>query len=703
MKSDFVVPSDIINEISNFVFTSKYARYNSKKKRRETWEEAVDRLEAMHLKKYAYLPDEDQKEIQWAFDMVRRKFVAPSMRSLQFGGKAIEAHQSRIYNCAVRHVDSIRSFSEIFYLLLCGCGVGFGLSKHFVNRLPLLVNKADKTGTVITYVVEDSIEGWADSIEALLSCYMKNTALSGRKIVFDFSRIRKRGTPIKTGGGKAPGHEGLKQSLSKIKAHLDYIIEVNYQFRLKPVDAYDILMHVADAVLSGGIRRSATSVIFDKDDTDMMTAKVNIPVEVSSDFHINKRTKKFEGKVKYKGRKIELELSEWEYNILKTENKVPWMVLEPQRGRSNNSVLLLRKDTTIEEFNKIVESAKQYGEPGFVFANHPWQLFNPCFEIGFMPVTDDGVCGVQFCNLTTQNGVKITSLDIFKDTTKAATIIGTLQAGYTKFPYLSHVAKQLTDKEALLGVSITGMMDNPEILLNAENQRICAELAKEVNKKWAAKININPATRITCIKPEGTSSLVLGSGSGIHPQHAHEFIRRVQCNKDDNVFQHFVTFNPHVIEPSVWSASKTDDVISFPITIPSNALTKKDLTAIKHLEYVKLTQQNWVQGGNNNGNMITHNVSCTIRVRPTEWGDVTKYLFDNKEYFSAVSLLAASGDKDYNQAPNEEVTTEDDRIRFNEYLSRWKRVDYTTLKEDNDETELQQTVACSGGICELVT
>lgn len=699
-----VNPSELINEIGDFVFTSKYARYNNKKKRRETWDEAVDRLEAMHLKKYSWLEEKDKKELRWAFNMVREKLVAPSMRSLQFGGKAIEAHNARMFNCCVRHIDSPRAFAEIFYLLLCGCGAGLGLSKHYINRLPPLVEKTDKTGTVISYVVEDSIEGWADSVEALLLCYFKNTAYSGRKIVFDYSRIRKKGTEIKTGGGKAPGYEGLKQSLTKIKSLLDYVIETKHQTTLKPIDVYDILMHVSDAVLSGGIRRSATIAIFDKDDQDMMNAKTNLAVDKVGAFHKNDKSGKYEGWIKYKGKKIELDLDEWAYTNLKETSALSWFVLEPQRGRSNNSVLLIRDQVSLEEFTATVERTKLWGEPGFIFANDTRALYNPCVEIGFIPVVD-GICGVQFCNLTTQNGSKIKTKEMFMRTAKAAALIGTLQAGYTTFPYLSQAAKQLTEDEALLGVSITGMMDNPDVLLNPENQRAAAAIAVATNKDWAAKLYIKPAARVTCIKPEGTSSIVLGSGSGIHPQHAHRFFRRVQCNKEDNVYQHFAKFNPHVIEPSVWSATKTDDVIAFPLTIPSNAFVKKDLTAIKHLEYIKSTQQNWVIPGRSEANSkpVEHNVSCTIQVRPEEWAEVIQYVYENRRYFCAISMLASSGDKDYKQAPMEAVTTPDDESKFTEALTKWRHVDFTTLKEDEDETEVQQTLACAGGVCELVT
>jgi ribonucleoside-diphosphate reductase alpha chain len=698
-----------LEELSNFVFTSKYARYNEKAGRRETWSETVNRLEKMHMKRFASLSPKDMEELEWAFELVKAKRVVPSMRSLQFGGKAIEAHEAREYNCAVRHVDSLRSFAEIFYMLLCGNGVGIGLSKQFLNRLPNLVNAKDKTGTVITYVVDDTIEGWADSIEALLSCYFKNTSFTGRKIVFDYSKIRVAGAPLKTGGGKAPGYRGLKNAHTKIKKLLDYVIEEAEQTRLKTINAYDMIMHSADAVLSGGIRRSATSVVFQLEDEDMMNAKSFFKVVRKGRFEQDPKTKKYEGYVvledpAYPGKqKIEVELSEWEYENLQKTGQVSWFAVYPYRARSNNSVLLIRNETTAETFDAIFERTKNFGEPGFVFADHPWTLFNPCFEIGFIPVTEDGVCGVQFCNLTSINGAKVNSEQEFMDCMRAATIIGTVQAAYTNFPYLSVAAKTLTESESLLGVSMTGTMDNPRILLNPEIQNKAARAAVEINAKWAKILGINPAARITCIKPEGTASLVLGSSSGIHPHHARKYFRRVQVNKLDPVYRHFKKFNPHMIEESVWSANKTDDVITFPVEVGPNVMVKADLTAIQHLELIKSTQQNWVLPGTTSANAknVTHNVSCTVIVDHAEWETVKKYLFDNKEYFAAVSLLAKTGDKDFQQAPLEAITTPEDELKWDNIIKHFEQVDYKQLKEEEDQTAMQQEMVCAGGQCEL--
>ena len=702
---------DFLSEISNFIFTDKYARYNELMSRRETWEECVSRVEKMHLDKFKkILSKEDLELIKKAFDAVREKRAVPSMRSMQFGGKAVLAHNARIYNCATTHIDSIRSFAEIFYLLLCGCGVTHGVSKYFINRLPNLVGPADKTGTVVTFVVEDSIEGWADTVEALLNCYFRNTAYSGRKIVFDYSRIRPEGSKIKTGGGKAPGYKGLKKSLQKIKALLDYIIEEKGQTRLHPMNAYDIVMHCADAVLSGGIRRAATAAIFDFDDDEMLNAKTAFKVTKFSHFSKNDKGL-WEGYVQVDGQyggikkhKYEVTVKDWEYNILKEQSTIGWNHIEPQRARSNNSVLLLRDRVTEEQFVKLNALTRQWGEPGFVFADHPWQLFNPCFEIGFLPVTQDGVCGVQFCNLSSINGARVKSKQDFLDAVWAVAVIGTLQATYTDFKYLSNTAKQLTEEEALLGTSITGVMDNPQFNLDAKIQAEGAAFAVETNKIWAKKLGINQAARITTLKPEGTSSLVLKSASGIHAHHARRYFRRVQVNKHDPVYKFFKRHNPHMCEESVWSANKTDDVITFPISVGPEAMIKADLTAVKHLDLIKSTQQHWVANGKTEANKkpITHNVSCTIIVDEGEWDTVFKYLFKNRAHFGAVSLLPKTGDKLFAQAPNEAVATEEDEKKWNDIITNYKPVNYKHLTEEEDSTKVSDTVACGSGRCEIL-
>lgn len=703
--SNSVSDTNFLEEMSNFVFASKYARYNDEKKRRETWSEAVDRLSDMHLRKFSTLPTEDIEKIKWAFQMVKDKYVVPSMRSLQFGGIAIEAHNARMFNCCALHIDSLRGFSESFYLLLCGVGVTFGLNSQYISRLPNLVGPDDKNGTVLTYTVQDNIEGWANSVEALLNCYFQNNAFSGRKIIFDYSKIRKKGSKLKTGGGKAPGYKGLKNCHIKIKQILDYIIEQNGQTRLKTINAYDILMHCADAVLSGGIRRAATAVVFQPDDHEMMEAKTFFKVDKYKRFSLDEDTQLYYGKVLVKNKWYDVEIYEYDYNILKEQNKISWFYIEPQRSRSNNSVILLTDEVSKEEFSQVFTKTKEFGEPGFVFASaSALTLYNPCFEVSFIPITSDGRCGAQFCNLSSINGAKIKSINDWEKSVEAATIIGTLQASYTEFPFLNSAAKELTEEESLLGVSITGFMDNPDILLNYNYQKEMAEYAVRVNKEWADKIGINQASRVTLVKPEGTSSLVLGSASGIHPHHAQKYFRRIQCNKIDPVYAHLKNFNSHATEESVWSANKTDDVVSFPVEVPDGVMVKSDLAAIEHLEIIKNTQLNWVDHGTTPANKkpIRHNTSCTVVVNNegSEWNDVMEYLYENRFHFAAVSLLGSDGDKIYKQAPLEKID-ETNSDAFDVLKQKWTRVDYTTLIENTDTTKQSQTVVCAGNQCEL--
>jgi ribonucleoside-diphosphate reductase alpha chain len=647
---------DTLEELSKFIFKSKYARYDEQLGRREEWEEAVSRVEAMHLRKFAHLPEADLDEIRWAFDMVRAKRVVPSMRSMQFGGVAAESHNARIYNCAVRHVDSVRAFAEVFYLLLCGCGVGLGLRKKYMSRLPSLISTTYRGGEPYCYTVPDTIEGWAESLEVLLKSYFTGNELSGKEIIFDYSEIRPEGKPLKTGGGKAPGPWPLKKAHSEIRSVLEHAVLVGDE-RIKSLDAYDVLMHASDAVLSGGVRRSAACVIFDADDHEMLTAKSG-----------------------------------------------NWNVENPQRGRSNNSIMLMRDEVTREDFRRVMEHTRQWGEPGFVFADHEDTLYNPCFEIGMIPVTEDDRCGVQFCNLTSINGSKIKTAHDFYEMARAAAIIGTLQASYTNFKFLSPEAKEITEAEALLGVSIIAMMENKDVLLNSIHQKWGAKIVKETNELWAKKFGINPAARTTAIKPDGTCALALGTmSSGIHPAHSRKMFRRVQVNRREPVYQFFAMHNPHLCEPSSFKPD-TDDVVTFPVVNPEGAMVKSDLDTLSHLEIIKSTQRNWVLSGTNAGvnkKPVHHNVSCTVLVGENDWETVADYLFDNREYFSAVSLLPNDGDKKYHQAPMESVVTSQDRSRFYEYLKNMEPVDYTLLHEFSDLTDLVSEVACSGGQCEL--
>ena len=600
-----------LKSLMDYTFVSKYARWIPEKKRRETWNEAVDRVKQMMLEQYADKP-EVAEEIEWAYEQMRKKRVLGSQRALQFGGSPIFKHNARMYNCIVSYCDRVRFFQECMYLLLCGCGTGFSVQKHHIDKLPDLVPKKEGGKK---YVIPDTIEGWSDAVGILVSSYFDQflghelfEEYNGKNVNFDFSEIRPAGSYLKSSGGKAPGPEPLKKALGNIRKILDKALK-DGQKKLTPIQAYDIVMHTADAVISGGVRRSATICVFSPDDTEMATAKTGT-----------------------------------------------WFIDNPQRGRSNNSALLVRDQTTKEQFAELMKSVKEFGEPGFVWADSTELLVNPCVEIGMWPVCEKtGESGWQACNLSTINCSKIKTEQDFFDACRAATIIGTLQAGFSKFDYLGEASERIIAREALLGVSMTGIMETHDICLDPTIQKRGANIVKKTNKKLAEMLGINQAARTTCIKPEGTSSCILGTSSGIHPHHAKRYIRRVQANKMEPIYNYFRTINPRACDESVWSNNDSDDVVAFCVEVADGSKTKNKVDAIQLLEYVKSTQQSWVLTGTNpelcTQPWLNHNVSNTINVKPEEWDEVEKYIYRNRKYFCGISLLPISGDKDYPQAP----------------------------------------------------
>jgi len=605
-----------LQELQNYTFVSKYARWLEDKKRRETWKEAVERVKNMMHTMYADKNISD--EINWAYDIMYKKKVLGSQRGLQFGGDPILKRHAKIYNCTSSYCDRLRFFQECFWLLLCGSGTGFSVQKHHVAKLPTLEHNPPKDqGTV--YVIEDSIDGWADALGVLLSSYFSKPVEEFKQyknchILFDYSNIRPQGSDLSSGVGKAPGFEPLAKGLERIRILLDRCI-ANGQKKLRPVDAYDIVMHSSDAVLSGGVRRSASLALFSADDEEMAKAK--------------------------------------------TGN---WYIDNPQRARSNNSALLLKNETTLEQFETLMESVKEFGEPGFIWSESTEMIFNPCVEIGMWPVDEQsGESGWQGCNLSTINCSSVTDEEDFYERCKAAAIIGTLQAGFTKLDYLGDISGKIFQREALLGVSLTGIMEKHDLVLSEKVLKQGAKIAVETNKAIADKIGINQAARVTCLKPEGTSSSMLGTSSGIHPHHAKRYIRHVQANILEAPFQHFKNYNPQACEKSSWSANNTDEVIKFPIEVPDGAKLKNQLPAVDMLSVVKETQKNWVNSGKNKSlctqEYLSHNVSNTVTVKPDEWEEVTKYIYNNRKYFAGISLIPQSGDKDYPQAPFTTVYT----------------------------------------------
>lgn len=594
-------------------FFMGYSRWNDSTSKFETWEEAVDRVMDMHTEKYkSKLTFELSELMGFATQAYKNKQILGAQRALQFGGEQLKAKNARAYNCSTSYCDRPAFFNEAMYLLLCGAGVGFSVQSQHIEMLPSISSRSKKK--VKVFQVPDSIEGWADSFAVLLSTYFCTDQVfpeyHGYQVHFDFSKIRAKGSMI-SGGFKAPGSDALRTALIKCEEILERELSAGVN-RLRSIVAYDFVMHMSDAVLSGGVRRSATIAMFSKNDNDMLTAKTG-----------------------------------------------DWFVHNPQRGRSNNSVMLKRGEVTRQDFADIMKSVKQVGEPGFIWTDDLEFLSNPCVEIGMLPRTDDGVSGWQVCNLCEINGSMCNTEQEFFDACKAAAVLGTLQAGYTDFGYLSEASKKITEREALLGVGITGWMNNAEVLFSIDTMRKGAIIINETNKRVAEIIGIKQAARTTCVKPSGNASVILGTASGIHGEHSPLYFRNVQMNEQDEVLQIIQNYNPQMVEKSVWSSSGTDYVVSFPVVSKIGSVYKSELMGVKQLEYVKLAQQNWVEAGTNIDlcvhPKIRHNVSNTITV--DDWDEVEQYIYDNQESFAGISLLSAMGDKGYPQAPFTEVFT----------------------------------------------
>ena len=608
--------------LSETKFYEAYSRYVEEDGRYESWDEAVDRVIGMHEGYYKNKGNELAEYFEEARQAYKEQRVLGAQRALQFGGEQLLKHQMRMYNCTSSYADRPAFFGEVFYILLCGAGAGFSVQKHHIAKLPQLQLR---TKQAKGYVVEDSIEGWASALDVLMSSFFvgggKYPEYEGRRVYFDLSQIRPKGAKI-SGGFKAPGPDGLRRSLDKIEHLLQgIVIDSKEPINIKPIDVYDITMHAADAVLSGGVRRSATICLFSPDDEEMMNAKTG-----------------------------------------------SWYMDNPQRGRSNNSAVIVRDKTTPEQFGKIMESVKQFGEPGFVFVESTEHTTNPCVEIGMFPQMDNK-SGWQGCNLTEINGGMCNTEEDFYKACRAASILGTLQAGYTDFKFLDETSKKIFDREALLGVSITGWMNNPKILFDPQILEKGAQIVKEVNKDLAGRLGINPAARTTCVKPSGNASVLLQTASGIHAEHSDMYIRNVQMNKESEITQAIQKANPYMVEESVWSQSGTDVVVSFPIIPHKESILKDDLIGVTHLEKVKLAQKHWVNAGTNEDlcadKGIRHNVSNTILV--DDWDEVEKYVFENRHSFAGISFLSLSGDKDYNQAPNTGVITAKEMVKkYNE-------------------------------------
>ena len=611
-----------LDTLSKLTVFSKYAKYVPELKRRETWEEIVARYESMMVKKYPKL----ENQIKETSQFILNKKVLPSMRALQFAGPAAEVNNSRIYNCCYLPIDSIHSFSETMFLLLGGTGVGYSVQKQHVAQLPAVT----KPGKARNYLIEDSIMGWADAVKVLMKAYLEG----GFTPKFDFRAIRKKGARLVTAGGKAPGPEPLKICLAHVDAVLSRIEPGN---QLSPLQCHDILCHIANSVLAGGIRRSAMIALFSHDDEEMITCKYG---------------------------------NWWETN--------------EQRGRANNSAVLERGAVSKLEFDALWKriEASGSGEPGIYWTNNLDWGTNPCCEIALRPY--------QFCNLCEVNVSDVTCQEDLNDRVTAAAFFGTLQAGFTDFHYLRPIWSKTTQKDALLGIGMTGI-GSGEIL--KYNLAAAARVAKMTNAIISEQIGTNEAARVTCIKPSGTTSLVLGTASGIHAWHNDYYLRTMRFGKNEDIASYLMVNHPELVEDDVLRPHDTI-CVRIPVKAPEGSIFRTE-SPIDTLERVKKFSIEWIKEGHLIGDN-THNVSATVSLKEEEWPIAGEWMWDNREHYNGLSVLPYFGHS-YKQAPFEDITKEE----YNTRLSSLHALDLTKVIELDDTVEFGQAVACGGGACEV--
>lgn len=677
-------------DLAEFNFLQQYARHVPELGRRETWDEASSRVLQMHLKAYAHRGPVARALIDVAMEYDRNKLILSSQRARQFGGDAIERKPWRIYNCVTSYCNRVRFFQEAFWLLLCGCGTGFSVQRHHVAQLPELLPADEwRNAERDEFVVEDTIEGWADALGALIESRFGFWSRPS----FDYTNIRPYGSPLSI-GGKAPGPTPLAVCLQNVERVLD-----SADGKLTPLECFDIVMHASDAVLAGGVRRAASIALFSPDDGEMMTCK--------------------------------------------TGN---WFADNPQRSRANISAAIT-PDVTYEAFSEILQSTKQWGEPGVIFVACKEFLYNPCVEIGMCPTlirdpkgdvverytldmlnnkdtyTAAGYTyryGWQACNLTEVNCAAFTSEDDALRAVSAAAILGTVQAGYTRADYLGTVSEEILKRESLIGVSLTGMCNTPNIAFDEAWQRRAAEMVNATNRMAAETLGLRPASRTTCVKPSGNAAVLLGCASGIHAEYARRYIRHVQVNALNPVAQHFARYMPQAVFDSVWTSTseKPDVCILFPVEVSEGSLTRKQLSMAAFVEMIVKTQRNWVRHGVNVDRVegLMHNVSNTILVSKDEWESVPSLLWENRAHLSGVSLLGEFGDYDFEQPPFREVyepgsVSVNDPHRghklhawelWHNLRDAWISVPFDELVEQQDQTASPAAEpSCAGGACEF--
>lgn len=648
-----------IQMLSDIVVYNKYARVSHINQRKETLDEIFDRLQNMHIKKYPYL----ELEIKNVFEnYVKPKLVFPSMRSMQFGGRAIETNNTRMFNCSYLTVEGIKDIGDIMFLLMSGVGVGYGVYQDKLSEFTFARNVSKKKSEI--FAIPDTAEGWSESFVKLLQGYFDPKA---PKYFFKYIKIRPAGTPLLTSGGLAPGKEPLERAINKIRTLLDRRMKTAKQ--LTTLDIHDIICYMADAVISGGTRRSALIAIFDPNDELMFNSK---------DYK----------NYNYEGEGLNL-----------------------QRARANNSMIINKNSDPNEiknYINTVVDKAiaSGYGEPGvFMSPNNDgsWGT-NPCGEIGLN--------SHQFCNLTTINAEACTTQEQFLKVCEAASFLGTLQAGYTNFPYISKKWKKVTEREALLGVSMTGIasqfINNPDIDL-AAGARKCVD----TNRKIADKIGINKAFRITTVKPEGSSSKVIGTSSGIHAWHNEYYIQRITFSKIEPIYKYlekkFAGKNIPILDKPILQQDATNPESAYfaiPIRVPEGSITRHEKVG-DLLSRISRVYREWIISGtvNPDGNVEkTHNVSCTINFKSEEEAELREWLLKNYHNYNAFTISPALDPevvKSFAVLMWEDISEEVYYKLVDVYMQA--NLDLTEIMEFTDLTNhATQSLACTAGGCEIL-
>lgn len=626
-----------ISQYQKFVALSRYSRWLDTEQRRETWEEVTERylnylLSAVEQKtgvSVALYKDNLKKGIV-------NLDVLPSMRAMMMAGPALERCNVGAYNCSYLPVDNVRAFDETMYILMCGTGVGFSVERQYVSQLPVVNEHLEDTSTVI--IVEDSRSGWAKGLRELLSLLY-----AGRIPSWDLSKLRPAGAKLKTTGGRSSGPEPLDQ----LFRFFVLLFKRAAGRKLTSLECHDLMCKIGEVVVVGGVRRSALISLSNLSDDRMREAKSG-----------------------------------------------QWWLENPQRALSNNSACYTeRPDTQIfmKEwmslytsrsgergiFNRVA-AVKQALKNGRRKSDIEFGT-NPCSEIILRPY--------QFCNLSEVVVRNTDDLERLKYKVRQATVLGTLQSVLTDFKYLRNIWKKNTEEERLLGVSLTGIMDNPTLIHRDDWQKELREVAVEVNKKLSEALGVPQSTAITCVKPSGTVSQLVDSASGIHPRWASYYIRTVRGDNKDPLTQLLISQGvPN--EPDIMSPDHVT-VFSFPQKAPEGAICRKDITALDHLNIWKDFQDNYCE----------HKPSVTINVKENEWLKVQSWVWDNFDSISGIAFLPYD-DHVYKQAPYQEISRE----RYEEMVQTFPEIDWSRLKdfEKEDHTSGLQDLACSAGVCEIV-